>query len=109
MNNPLDKDTFVEIIKEAVEIEKEFIIEALPCTLIGMNAKLMSQYIEYVSDRLAVQFGFDKIFNSENPFPFMNMLGLDSKTNFFEKRNTDYRMAGNQSLEEKEFNLDSDF
>jgi ribonucleotide reductase beta subunit family protein with ferritin-like domain len=109
LNDPVEESVFNEIIKEAVEIEKEFIIDALPCTLIGMNADLMSQYIEFVSDRLAVQFGFDKIYNSDNPFPFMNMLGLDSKTNFFEKRNTDYRMASNQTLEEKEFNLECEF
>ena len=76
-----------ELIKDAVEIEKEFIIDALPCKLIGMNSKLMSQYIEFVADRLSQQLGYGKIFNSSNPFDFMEMISLQGKTNFFEKRN----------------------
>ena len=78
------------IISEAVEIEKGFIIEALPCSLIGMNAEKMSDYIEYVSDRLLKQAGFDKIWNTQNPFDFMENISLDGKTNFFEKRVGDY-------------------
>ena len=83
----------VEIIKEAVEIEKEFICESLPCSLIGMNKTLMSQYIEYVADRLITQLNYRKIYNSENPFDFMNKTNLDGKSNFFEKRVTEYALA----------------
>src|SRR5210317_379073 len=82
-----------ELIKEAVEIEKEFILEALPCKLIGMNSKLMSQYIEFVADRLSIQLGYGKIFNSSNPFDFMEMISLEGKTNFFEKRVGDYSLS----------------
>ena len=82
-----------ELIKEAVTIEKEFIIEALPCKLIGMNSKLMSQYIEFVADRLSQQLGYGKIFNSSNPFDFMEMISLEGKTNFFEKRVGDYSLS----------------
>jgi ribonucleotide reductase beta subunit family protein with ferritin-like domain len=75
---------------EAVEIEKEFICDALPCSLIGMNSKLMSQYIEFVADRLAVQFGIPKIYKTQNPFDFMELISLEGKTNFFEKKVSDY-------------------
>ena len=87
------KAKIVEIFKEAVTIEKEFICEALPCKLIGMNAKLMSQYIEFVADRLVVQLGYPKIYNSTNPFDFMEMISLDGKTNFFEARVSDYSLS----------------
>ena len=82
-----------EIIKEAVEIEKEFICEALPCRLIGMNSKLMSQYIEFIADRLSLQLGYEKIYNSINPFDFMEMISVEGKTNFFEKRVSEYAMS----------------
>ena len=82
-----------EIIKEAVEIEKEFICEALPCRLIGMNSKLMSQYIEFVADRLSLQLGYEKIYNSLNPFDFMEMISVEGKTNFFEKRVSEYALS----------------
>ena len=82
-----------EIIKEAVEIEKEFICEALPCRLIGMNSKLMSQYIEFVADRLSLQLGYEKIYNSINPFDFMEMISVEGKTNFFEKRVSEYALS----------------
>ena len=91
-----NKQKVYSIIKEAVEIEKEFICDALPCRLIGMNAKLMSQYIEFVADRLCVQLGFDKIYNASNPFDFMEMISLDGKTNFFEKRVSDYSLSSGQ-------------
>jgi ribonucleoside-diphosphate reductase subunit M2 len=84
------KETIEEIIKEAVEIEKEFITDALPCSLIGMNSEKMSEYIEYVSDRLLKQIGQDKIWKTQNPFDFMENISLDGKTNFFEKRVGDY-------------------
>ena len=82
-----------DIIKEAVEIEKEFICEALPCKLIGMNSKLMSQYIEFVADRLSLQLGYEKIYNSSNPFDFMEMISVEGKTNFFEKRVSEYALS----------------
>lgn len=89
----LSKQKICEIIKEAVEIEQEFICEALPCRLIGMNSKLMNQYIEFVADRLVVQLGYDKIYNSPNPFDFMEMISIEGKTNFFEKRVGEYALA----------------
>lgn len=82
-----------EIIQEAVTIEKEFITESLPCSLIGMNAGLMSQYIEFVADRLAVQLGTPKVFGTPNPFDFMEMISMESKGNFFEKRIAEYNRA----------------
>ena len=84
------QDIVHEIVREAVAIEKSFIIEALPCSLIGMNSEKMSDYIEYVSDRMLKQAGFDKIWNTQNPFDFMENISLDGKTNFFEKRVGDY-------------------
>jgi len=78
------------VIKEAVELEKEFICEALPCSLIGMNAGMMSQYIEFVADRLAVQLGTSKIYKTQNPFDFMELISLEGKTNFFEKKVSEY-------------------
>ena len=95
----------LEIFKEAVEIEKEFICEALPCKLIGMNSKLMSQYIEFVADRLVVQLGYNKIYKTENPFDFMEMISLDGKTNFFEKRVSDYSLSSEKKTEEA-FSMD---
>lgn len=87
------------IIKEAVELEKEFICEALPCSLIGMNAKMMSQYIEFVADRLAVQLGAPKIYKTVNPFDFMDLISLEGKTNFFEKKVSEYsRPMGGSAL-----------
>jgi len=83
-------ETIRNIVKEAVEIEKSFIIDALPCALIGMNAEKMAQYIEYVSDRLLKQVGVPPVWNSSNPFDFMENISLDGKTNFFEKRVADY-------------------
>ena len=82
-----------EIVAEAVEIEKRFICEALPCRLIGMNATLMSQYIEFVADRLMIQLGYTKLFNSTNPFDFMDMISLEGKTNFFERRVGEYNLV----------------
>jgi ribonucleotide reductase beta subunit family protein with ferritin-like domain len=88
-----------KIIKEAVALEKEFICEALPCSLIGMNAKMMSQYIEFVADRLAVQLGTPKVYNTANPFDFMDLISLEGKTNFFEKKVSEYsRPMGNEQM-----------
>jgi ribonucleotide reductase beta subunit family protein with ferritin-like domain len=99
-----------EIIEEAVEIEKYFITKALPCDLIGMNAVLMSQYIEFVADRLLVQLGYARRFGTANPFDFMERIALEGKDNFFEKRVTSYAKAGvGKTREEMSFSLDADF
>jgi ribonucleoside-diphosphate reductase subunit M2 len=90
LKNKPNEHTIHEIVKESVEIEKSFIIDSLPCKLIGMNAERMSEYIEYVADRLLKQAGFNKIWNTQNPFDFMENISLDGKTNFFEKRVGDY-------------------
>ena len=95
----------LEIFKDAVEIEKEFICEALPCKLIGMNSKLMSQYIEFVADRLLVQLGYTKHYKTTNPFDFMEMISLEGKTNFFEKRVGDYSLSSGQKSDEA-FSMD---
>ena len=107
---PEEQKSLNQIIKEAVEIEKEFICHALPCKLIGMNNKLMSQYIEFVADRLAIQFGIDKIYNSSNPFDFMEMISIEGKTNFFEKRVGEYALATkNQDDQNIAFEFDEAF
>ncbi|WWD22312.1 hypothetical protein CI109_106803 [Kwoniella shandongensis] len=111
-------DTIEKIIREAVMIEQEFLTDALPCSLIGMNAKLMCQYIEFVADRLLVALGNDKIWNSTNPFDFMEMISLQGKANFFESRVSAYSKSGvNQAVGsntdhlavKKGFTLDEDF
>lgn len=93
LNKQLKKDRVHDIIKEAVSIEQEFITEALPCRLIGMNDKLMNEYIEFVADRLCVQLGYKKIYNTQNPFSFMEMISIEGKTNFFERRVGEYALA----------------
>ncbi|MCE2712341.1 MAG: ribonucleotide-diphosphate reductase subunit beta [Cryomorphaceae bacterium] len=108
LNNKLSKDQVRDIIAEAVEIEKEFILEALPVKLIGMNSELMSQYIEFVADRLLVELGNEKIFNVSNPFDFMDMISIEGKTNFFEKRVGEYQKAGVLSGNQT-FSLEEDF
>jgi len=108
LQNKLKKSRIHEIIKEAVEIESEFICEALPCRLIGMNSQMMIQYIQFVADRLAVQLGYDKIYNVSNCFPWMELISLESKTNFFEKRNDSYALA-NKNISEDIFELSDDF
>ena len=106
----LKKSIIDQIISEAVEIEKEFICEALPCDLIGMNNKLMSQYIEFVADRLLVQLGNNKIYKSSNPFDWMEMISLEGKTNFFEKRIGEYALATKNSNMDDIFNeIDNEF
>jgi ribonucleotide reductase beta subunit family protein with ferritin-like domain len=111
LNKKLNKNTVEDIIKEAVSIEKEFIIESIPCKLIGMNSDLMSQYIEFVADRLIVQLGYEKIYNSSNPFEFMEMISLEGKTNFFEKRVTEYAKTGVKpnNVTNKDIVIDADF
>ena len=108
LQKKLAKKRIVEIIQEAAEIEKEFITEALPCRLIGMNAKLMTQYIEFVADRLSVQLGYDKIYGSANPFDFMELISIESKVNFFERTNSEYALA-NKSVDKDVFALCADF
>jgi ribonucleotide reductase beta subunit family protein with ferritin-like domain len=104
----IDKARIHEIIKEAVSIETEFICEALPCRIIGMNSDLMTQYIQFVADRLCVQLGYKKIYNVSNPFDFMDLISLEGKTNFFEKRNDSYALA-NKNVTDDIFNLTDDF
>ena len=110
LKNKLDKDTIIEIIQEAVNIEKEFICEALPCSLLGMNSKDMSQYIEFVADRLAVQLGLPKVYKSTNPFDFMELISLEGKTNFFEKKVSEYSKPGvGMKAEDMMIRMDEDF
>jgi len=111
LNNRPDPQHITQIVREAVTIEQEFLTEALPVSLIGMNAKLMSQYIEFVADRLLVQLGCGKTFNVENPFDFMNIISLQGKTNFFEKRVSDYQLAGIMKKKDggNKFTLEADF
>jgi len=92
--NRLSDDTILDIIAEAVSIEKEFITDSIPCNLIGMNCDLMKQYIEFVADRLLTQMGCPKIWNSKNPFDFMELISVENKTNFFEKKVAEYAKAG---------------
>ncbi len=108
LNKKLTKEEIHEIIKEAVTIEKEFIISALPCRLIGMNHNLMSTYIEFVADRLCLQLGYPKIYDSKNPFDFMEMISIEGKTNFFEKRVGEYALA-TKKKEETIFNMNACF
>jgi ribonucleoside-diphosphate reductase beta chain len=110
LNNKLPESRVHEIIRDAVEFEQEFVTDALPVDLIGMNAKLMSQYIEFVADRLLVALGCSKIYNATNPFDFMEMISLQGKTNFFEKRVGEYQKAGVMGDKDKKmFSLDEDF
>lgn len=104
----LNKNRIYEIIKEAVEIEIEFICNALPCRLIGMNSILMTQYIQFIADRLCLQLGYDKIYNVTNPFDFMELISLESKTNFFEKRIDSYALA-NKEIADDVFELSCEF
>jgi ribonucleotide reductase beta subunit family protein with ferritin-like domain len=106
--NKLSQNVIHEIIRESVEVETNFICEALPCRLIGMNSDLMSQYIKFVADRLALQLGCDKIYNEPNPFSFMELISLESKTNFFEKKVDAYALA-NKQTEQETFTFTDDF
>jgi len=106
--NKVKKSRVYEIIKEAVEIEMEFICQALPCRLIGMNSQMMTQYIQYCADRLCVQLGYDKIYNVSNPFDFMELISLEGKVNFFEKYNDSYALA-TKTKDDNTFELSEDF
>jgi len=108
LQRKLPKKRIYEIIQEAVEIEKEFITDAIPCRMIGMNTKLMTQYIEFVADRLCLQLGYDKIYNSTNPFDFMELISIESKVNFFERTNAEYALA-NKTVDKDIFEFNADF
>jgi ribonucleoside-diphosphate reductase beta chain len=109
IENKLPREQVIQILQSALEIEKEFITEALPVSLIGMNSDLMKQYLEYVADRLLVDLRIGKIYNSENPFDFMTNIALDNKTNFFEKRVAEYNKSGTFDKGGKGFSTDEDF
>ena len=104
----VSKKRVYDIIKDAVEIEKEFITVAIPCRMIGMNSKLMIQYIEFVADRLCLQLGYDKIYNSHNPFDFMELISVETKVNFFERTNSEYALA-NKTVDKDVFEMSLDF
>ena len=108
LQKKLNKKRIYEIIKEAVDIEKEFINDAIPCRMIGMNSALMSQYVEFVADRLCLQLGYDKIYNAQNPFDFMELISIETKVNFFERTNSEYALA-NKKIDEDVFDLSTDF
>ena len=111
--NKVSKERITEIIVDALNIEREFITESLPASLIGMNSKLMTQYLEFVTDRLLVELECDKVYNATNPFDFMDMISLQGKTNFFEKRVSEYQKAGVLNKEKDEsaqkISFDADF
>jgi ribonucleoside-diphosphate reductase subunit M2 len=107
LNKKTEKYRVYEIIKEAVEIETEFICEALPCKLIGMNSEMMIQYIKFVADRLILQIGYKKIYNVTNPFPWMELISLEGKTNFFERHVSEYSLANKDTNDA--FEISDDF
>ncbi len=109
--NKVPKERIKEILTNALDIERKFITESLPVSLIGMNANLMTQYLEFVTDRLLVELGCDRVYNSANPFDFMDMISLQGKTNFFEKRVAEYQKAGvmNTDSEASKISFDADF
>lgn len=108
LQKKIGKARIYEIIKEAVEIETEFICDALPCRLIGMNSVLMTQYIQFVADRLSLQLGYDKIYNVANPFEFMELISLEGKTNFFDKQNNAYSLT-DKAKKDTMFDCNEDF
>lgn len=111
LSNKPSQERVYEIIKDAVKIEQEFLTDALSVDLIGMNSRLMGQYIEYVADRLLVELQCEKLYNSENPFDFMENISLNGKTNFFEKKVGEYQKAGiiNKHDQGNQFTLDAEF
>jgi ribonucleoside-diphosphate reductase beta chain len=110
ITNRLPKKTAHKILRDAVKIEKHFITKALPCELIGMNAELMKQYIEFVADRLSLQLGYPKIYGAANPFDFMERISLENKDNFFEKRVSTYAKAGvGKNKDDMKFAMDAAF
>ena len=113
LENKLDPERVLQIVKGAVEVEETFISESLPVSLIGMNNELMCEYVRFVADRLLMELGCSKYFNASNPFEFMTLISMQGKTNFFEKRVGDYQKAGvlqnMSSQQSKEFTLSEDF
>ncbi|APZ46449.1 ribonucleoside-diphosphate reductase [Polaribacter reichenbachii] len=109
MVNRVAPERIKEIIVDALDIEREFVTESLPVSLIGMNARLMTQYLEFVTDRLLLEFGCEKVYDATNPFDFMEMISLEGKTNFFEKRVSEYQKAGVKSGGTGSISFDSDF
>ena len=110
LQEKLSTEKIHEVIRDAVEIEKEFVSDALPVDLIGMNSKMMCQYIEFVADRLIVALGHPKLFKAGNPFDFMELISLQGKTNFFEKRVAEYQKAGVMGTKEhNSFVTDAEF
>jgi len=107
--NKVPKERITEILTNALDIERKFITESLPVSLIGMNSKLMTQYLEFVTDRLLIDFGCDKVYDSKNPFDFMELISLEGKTNFFEKRVSEYQKAGVKSGGTGSISFDADF
>jgi len=109
--NKVPKERITQILTEALDIEREFITESLPVDLIGMNSRSMTQYLEFVTDRLLVELGCDKVYNATNPFDFMDMISLQGKTNFFERRVSEYQKAGvmTSNEEDKKIRFDADF
>jgi ribonucleoside-diphosphate reductase subunit M2 len=108
LKNRLSKSVFVSIIREAVNIEVEFICNALPCRLIGMNSDLMTKYIYFVADRMCVQMGYDKIYNVPNPFDWMELISIESKSNFFENKVSEYALANRDKVGDV-FDFNADF
>jgi ribonucleotide reductase beta subunit family protein with ferritin-like domain len=110
IKNRLKRGQVNKIVKDAVTIEKNFITKALPCELIGMNAALMAQYIEFVADRLLVQLGYPKVYEAANPFEFMERISLEGKDNFFEKKVSNYAKAAvGKKQEDMSFSMEADF
>jgi len=112
LNGKLSRDRLLDIVHEAVDIEKEFILESIPCRMLGMNSDLMSTYIEFVADRLLIQLGVEPFWNARNPFDFMDRIGMSNKTNFFEARVSEYAKAnvgGEEAGNARKFELDEDF
>ena len=111
LQNKVSKERIREIIVEALNIEREFITESIPVSLIGMNAVLMTQYLEFVTDRLLVELGCDREYNTANPFDFMDMISLQGKTNFFEKKVGEYQKSGvmNTDIDAQKITFDADF
>jgi len=105
----VSKERITEILVDALNIEREFITESLPVSLIGMNSNLMTQYLEFVTDRLLMEYGCEKVYNAKNPFDFMEMISLEGKTNFFEKRVSEYQKAGVKSGGTGSISFDADF
>ena len=108
LRSKLDQEEVYDIFKEAVEISKNFVIESLPCKLIGMNSDKMSRYIEYVADKLLIDLGYNKLYKKRNPFKFMELIGADVKSNFFEHRPTQYQNA-HINNQDKGFDITDDF